>query len=70
MSRTGLVRGIPAIDCSLEPLWGEPRNMAGKAARFFRDPDSLNYGHPSQHLFKQEAADRATQRTPPTRPSR
>ena len=65
MTQTGLVRGIPAIDCSLEPLWGEPRNMAGKAVRFFRDPDSLNYGHPSQHLFKQEAADRATQRHTP-----
>ena len=60
MAQKGLVRGIKAIDCGLDPQWGEPRNMAGKAARLFRDADSLNYGHPSQHLFK-DAADRSTQ---------
>ncbi len=59
MPDDGLAHGVWAIDCSLDPLWGQQRNLAGKAALLFRDRESLSYAHPSQHLFK-DAPERMT----------
>ncbi len=55
MVTNGLVKGIPAVDCSMYPRWPGmekgPHDPSRMGPLLFRDSDSRTYLHPAQHHF-------------------
>ena len=58
MPRDGLAAGIMAVDCSLDPQWGDTflGSSSAALAQLYRDEESRGYAHPSERLMAEAKA--------------